>query len=124
MELNPEVDLEVDVGNLSTEFRKFSVILYRYSKYRAQVNAQRDMAKAILKELKATTRKRIKADISVKHTENSIEAEIDTDPLVMEAQRKFIRAEHDASTWDGAVESMRAKKDCLIQLGADARKEK
>lgn len=124
MELNPEVDLTVDINSLGTEFREFSLMLYRYSQYRAKIDAHRDMAKAILKETKAVVRKKIKSDSSVKHTENSIEAEIDTDPTVMEALRKLIRAEHDASTWSGAVESMRAKKDCLIQLGADARKEK
>ncbi len=123
MELNPEVDLEVDVSNLTEEFKKFPVVMYRYALYRAKIESQRDIAKAKLKEIRAVVRKRVKADVSVKHTENSIEAEIDTDPTVMEAQMKFIRAEHDAATWAGAMESMRSKKDCLIQLGSDRRKE-
>lgn len=123
MELNPEVDLEIDVANLGTEFRQFPTLLYRYSLYRAKIEAQRDMAKASLKEARAIVYKRIKSDTSIKHTEKSMEAEIDMDPVVMEAQKKLIRAEHDASTWNGAVDSMRAKKDCLIQIGADKRKE-
>jgi hypothetical protein len=97
--------------------------MYRYSLHRAQVETKLDIAKATLKEIKAVTYKRIRADTTTKHTQNSIEAEVDSDPAVMEAQRKLIRAEHDASTWSGAVESMRSKKDCLIQLGADARKD-
>src|SRR5271156_309573 len=116
-ELNPEVDLIVNVANLTNEFRDFPLLLYRYGCYRAKIEAQRDVAKAFLKETKAIVRKRIKADLSVKHTENSIEAEIDTDPTVIQANQKYIRAEHDAATWAGAVESMRAKKDVLIQLG-------
>jgi hypothetical protein len=123
MELNPEVDLSIDVANLSSEFKSFSLVFYRYCQHKARVESQRDVAKTRLKEVKATTYKRIKSDPSVKHSEKSMEAEIDTDPLVMEAQMKFIRAEHDATTWCGAVDSMKAKKDCLIQLGSDRRKE-
>lgn len=123
MELNPEIDLEVNVADLTTEFRNFPSTMYRYSVHRAKIEANRDVAKAKLKEVRAIVYKRVKSDTSAKHTQTSIEAEIDTDPAVIEAQMKFIRAEHDATTWAGAVESMRSKKDCLIQLGSDRRKE-
>ena len=123
MELNPENDLKVNVADLSNEFRHFASVLYKYSCQRADVEKKRDIAKAKLKEVRAQARKRIKADTSVKHTENSIEAEIDTDPVVLQAQYAFIDAEHESATVGGAVESMRAKKDCLIQLGSDRRKE-
>lgn len=123
MELNPDVDLSIDVANLSSEFRTFSTTLYRYCQYRAKVDTQLDVAKAKLREIRALAYKRIKSDTSIKHTEKSMEAELDTDPTVIEAQMKVIRAEHDSSTWAGAVDSMRAKKDCLIQLGSDRRKE-
>ena len=123
MELNPEVDLEIDVSDLTAEFRRFPSTMYKYSMYRAKIEANRDLAKAKLKEARAIVYKRVKSDISAKHTQTSIEAEIDTDPTVIDAQLKFIRAEHDATTWAGAVESMRSKKDCLIQLGSDRRKE-
>jgi hypothetical protein len=123
MELNPETDLEIDVNDLTAEFKKLSLMLFRYYQNKAKVEAQRDIAKAKLKETRAIVRKRIKLDTSVKHTESSLEAEIDTDPQVIEAQNKFVRAEHDAATWYGAVDSMKAKKDCLIQLGSDRRKE-
>ena len=123
MELNPDTDLSINVANLTTEFRDFPVIMYRYSQQRAKSETQRDMAKAKLKEVRAVAYKKIKSDGSTKHTQSSLEAEVDTDPTVIDAQMKLIRAEHDASTWAGAVESMRAKKDCLIQLGSDRRKE-
>jgi hypothetical protein len=123
VELNPDVDLSIDINSLTSEFRQFPLLMYRYSQYRAKIETQRDMAKARLKEIRAEAYKKAKSDVSVKHTQSSLEAEVDTDPAVMEAQKKFIRAEHDATTWSGAVESMRAKKDVLIQLGSDRRKE-
>jgi hypothetical protein len=123
MELNPEVDLDIDTENLTSEIKRLSLVLYRYYKYKAQVETKRDVAKAKLREVKANSYKRIKSDTFVKHTEKSLEAEIDTDPYVIEAQMVLIRAEHDASTWFGAVDSMKAKKDMLVQLNSDRRKE-
>jgi hypothetical protein len=123
MELSPDTDLSVNIHDLTTEFKNLSLTLFRYYQHKAQVEAQRDIAKANLEEIQAVAYKRIKSDTSVKHTEKSIEAEITTDVKVLEAQKKLIRAEHDAKTWGGAVESMKAKKDCLIQLGSDRRKE-
>jgi len=123
MELNPEKDLEIDVPNLSDEFRNFPKIMYRYSLIRADTEKQFNIAKAKLKEIRAVTRKRIRAETSGKLTENNLEAEIDVDPVVLEVQRRMIEAEHLSNTWAGAVESLRAKKDVLIQLGSDRRKE-
>ncbi len=123
MELNPDKDLSVNVSDLSSEFRNFPTVFYRYCLNKAEAERLRDIAKSNLKEIKAVTYKRIKGDVSVKHTEKSLDAEIDTDPVVMETQRRLLEAEHTAATWAGAVDSMRAKKDCLIQLGSDRRKE-
>ena len=123
MELNPDVDLSIDVANLTEEFRVFPIKMFRYSQRRAEIETKRDIAKSRLKEVRAMVYKRVKSDLLQKHTQTSIEAEIDTDPEVIKANASFIRAEHDATTWAGAVDSMRAKKDCLIQLGSDRRKE-
>lgn len=124
MQLNPDTDLSIDIHNLASEFREFPLLLYRYSQHRAKIETQRDIAKAKLKEVRAIAYKKVKSNTLEKHTQSSLEAEVDTDPSVMEAQMKFIRAEHDATTWSGAVESMRAKKDVLVQLGADQRKDR
>ena len=123
MELNPEIDLDVNIHDLTKEFKDLSLKLYRYYKHKALLEASRDLAKAVLKETRAEVYKELKSNVAVKHTENSLEAHIDSDARVMEAQRKLIRATHDAETWVGAVDSMKAKKDCLIQLGSDRRKE-
>lgn len=124
MELNPETDLDVNIHDLTTEFKELSLKLYRYYKHKALLEAARDLAKAVLKETRAEVYKDLKSNVGVKHTENSLEAHIDTNPGVMEAQRKLIRATHDSETWAGAVDSMKAKKDMLMQIGADARKER
>ena len=122
-EIDPEKDLTIDVTDLSKEFRKLPLTLFDYYKEKTKAEKTRDLAKAKLKEVRALTYKRIKSDTSAKHTEKSMEAEIDTDPLVLKVTAALIQAEHDASTLSGAVDSMKAKKDCLIQLGSDRRKE-
>jgi hypothetical protein len=123
MQLDPDTDLIVDVSDLSSQIRHFPTTLYQYRKSWAAAEAKRDLAKAKLKETRAMVYKRLKSEPGAKHSEKSLEAEIDTDPSVIEAQNKLIKAEHDASTVGGAVESMRAKKDCLVQLNSDRRKE-
>ena len=123
MDLNPETDLSVDIHNLTSEFRYLPGLLFRYYQYKAKVESIRDIAKAKLKETKAVVYKTIRSG-STKHSEKSIEAEVDSHPDVVAAQIKLIKAEHDATTWEGAVDSMKAKKDMIIQLGADSRKER
>ena len=123
MDLNPETDLSVDIHNLTSEFRYLPGLLFRYYQYKAKVESVRDIAKAKLKETRAVVYKGIKSDTSTKHSEKSLEAEIDSHPDVVSAQMKLIKAEHYATTWEGAVDSMKAKKDMVIQLGSDRRKE-
>ena len=61
MELNPEVDLEINVASLNSEFRNFSTVFYRYCLQKAEAEKNRDIAKAKLKEVRAVTYKRIKS---------------------------------------------------------------
>jgi hypothetical protein len=126
MELNPEKDLVIDVTDLTVEFRHFPTVFFRYCQQKANAEAERDFAKCKLKEVRATVYKTIKGNAAMtgaKLTEAALEAEIDTNAQVIEAQGKLIQTEHNAATIGGAVESMRAKKDMLMQLGADRRKE-
>lgn len=123
MELNPENDLEINVNDLTNEFKNFPLKFYRYYQQKAEVEAKKDLAKSRLKEIRAQVYKRIKTQTNSKITEKALESEIDTDPQVIEAQHKLLKAEHDAATINGAVESMRAKKDMMMQIGADRRKE-
>lgn len=121
--LDPDTDLEVNIHDLTGEFKKLSLLLYRYSSVYAECKRRRDIAKAKLKEVRAVVYKRLKLDVTTKHSEKSLEAELDADKDVWDATLKLADAEHAVSTWDGAVESMKAKKDMIIQLGSDRRKE-
>lgn len=123
MKLNPEKDLEIDVSDLTSEFKKLSLLLFRYSKQKAESEREHDSLKATLKELRARVYKEVRAS-GDKHTEKSLEAEIDTNDDVIRVQQLVIDAYADYNTWQGAVDSMKAKKDCLIQLGADSRVER
>lgn len=124
MDLNPEIDLAIDVTDLTSEFRRLSLTLFRYYGRKADAERDLDIARAHLKETKATVYKLIKSDSSVKRTESAIEAEIETHPSVVEAVKLVTEALHTAATYQGAVESMKAKKDMLVQLGADSRKDR
>jgi hypothetical protein len=120
--LNPEKDLEINVADLTSEFKKLSLLLFRYSKQKADAEREYDSLKATLKELRARVYKEIRLS-GEKHTEKSLEAEIDTNDDVIRIQQLVIDAYAEYNTWYGAVDSLKAKKDMLIQLGADARKE-
>lgn len=122
MKLNPEVDLDIDVNELTSEFKKLSLLLFRYYKEKVEAEREYDSVKATLKEVRARIYKAVK-ESGEKHTEKSLEAEIDTNEDVIRVQQLMISAYADYNTWQGAVDSMKAKKDMLIQLGADARKD-
>ena len=123
MELNPITDLAVDATDLTEELRKLPLLLFRYYQELAEAERLQDVAKAALDEAKAVSYRQNKSDASVKHTEKSLEAAIETDAKVNEARQRYFDARHNALTFRGAVESMKAKKDSLVQLAADRRKE-
>lgn len=122
MELNPSKDLAIDTRDLTAEFKKLSLLLFRYYEEKANAERERDMAKLRYKEAKAKKYKELK-NSGMKISEANIEAEQDTDPDVIKAEEAFVEASHTFSTWVGAVDSMKAKKDMCIQLGSDRRKE-
>lgn len=123
MKLNPELDLEINVKDLTSEFKKLSLLLYRYYESKADAEREFDRAKATLEEIKAYVYTSLKSDPNKKHTEKSVEAEIEANEDVRRVHDLMLDTKRDLATWIGAVESMKAKKDMLIQLGADARKE-
>lgn len=122
MKLDPLKDLEVDVKDLTSEFKKLSLLLFRYYVEKADAEREYDRIKSTLKEIRASVYKQLKTS-GEKHTEKSLEAEIDTNADVIKVQDLLLDAGRNLATWIGAVDSMKAKKDCLIQLGADRRAE-
>jgi hypothetical protein len=122
MKLNPEKDLDIDVTDLTSEFKKMSLLLFRY--YEKKADAEREYDK--LKQTNEEIRARVYRDLRTsgeKHTEKSLEAAIDCNDDVLKIHDMMLDAKRDLATWVGAVESLKAKRDMLIQLGADARKE-
>lgn len=121
-ELNFEKDNTIDVAALSKEFRNFPPTLYRYCEIKAEAKETAELKKAEYEELRSAKYIEIKSKEG-KVTEANVSAMIEVDPDVKKAYRELLSAKRDLETIEGYVESLRAKKDMLIQLGADARKE-
>ena len=121
-ELNSEKDNTIDVTNLTEEFRGIAPLIYRYGEAKANAEHAYDLSKAELDELKAQLYMEIKSS-GEKVTEKHVEAIIDHNDRVKAAVRKTLELKRDLETIKSYTESLRAKKDMLIQLGADSRKE-
>ena len=121
--LNPEKDFDIDINNLSAEFRFLPILMYRYTQAKAVANQTYEERKAFLKELKAVIFKSILQKEDKKPPDSVMSAEIDSTEEVAAVTKEVIQAQHDLHTLMGAVDSIKAKKDMLIQIGADARKE-
>lgn len=121
-ELNFEKDNTIDVANLQKEFRNLPPSLYRYAEIKAEAEHDYDIAKAEYEELRSEKYIEIKSKEG-KVTEANLSAMIEVDKDVKAALRNMLEKKRDVETLKGYVESLRAKKDMLIQLGADARKE-
>lgn len=122
-QLNINVDNTIDLANIRDEFRKFPVLLYRYSEAKSDSERDYDNEKARFEEMKAAVYVELK-NSETKYTENHLKAAIDSDPRVIEAKNKMLTAKRTYSTLKNFVDSLVSKKDMLIQLGADMRKER
>ncbi len=122
MKLNPEKDLDIDVKDLTSEFKKLSLLLFRYYEKKAEAEREYDKFKQTYEEIRARVYRELKVS-GEKHTEKSLEAAIDANEDVLSIQNMMLDAKRDLGTWIGAVESMKAKQNMLIQLGSDRRKE-
>lgn len=120
--MNPAADIEINVADLQAEFRGFSSKLYSYREVKSEAEKFHDLVKLQCDELEAETYLRLKNGPE-KVTEKNLEALIATDEKVKAKRREVISVRRDFETSKNFVESLNAKKDMLIQLGADARKE-
>jgi hypothetical protein len=123
LELNPEKDVSIDVGSLTEEFKKLPLLLYRYSILKAEAGEKLDVEESLLKEVRSELFKSIMQQHEKKPSDKVFEAEIEAHPAVVAQKRKVFRVKKDFETIKGYVESVKAKKDMLIQIGADLRKE-
>lgn len=122
-ELKPETDLDIDLNNMQEEFRRIGALIYRYSEKKAELVESYNNSKCVLNEIKGQKYKYLKTS-GTKITENHIEAEIDSDREVIVQYFKLHSIERDLETIKGFIEALKAKKDALIQLSADARIER
>jgi hypothetical protein len=122
IELNPDTDNMIDATDLGTEFREFPPKLFRYSEKKSDAERDHDLAKNRYEEVRAQVYLEIKRG-GEKVTEKHLDALIEVDVRVQGAFVTMVQAKRDLETLKNFVDSLRAKKDMLIQLGADARKE-
>jgi hypothetical protein len=120
--IQPEADREIDVADLQREFRVYPSVLFAHNEAKAEAEKTFDLLKLRCEEAEAAAYIKIKSGPE-KVTEKHVEAMIATDKAIQELKREMLDAKRDLETLKNDVESMRAKKDMLIQLGADARKE-
>lgn len=121
-ELDIDKDNTIDTDNLTKEFRNFPPTIYGYSEIEAKAAEDLGIKKAEYEELRSAKYLEFRQKEG-KITEATLNAMLETDPEVKKALRDMLASKRDLETLKGYVESLRAKKDMLIQLGADARKE-
>lgn len=123
MELNPTEDAKINVADLTSEFKLLPLLVFRYSEIKAEAGHAADIEEAKYKEARAEVFKACLTNYDKKPSDKVLDAEIESHPDVVAQKRRMIDAKRDFETIKGYLESIKAKKDMLIQLGADARKE-
>lgn len=118
-----EKDNHIDSTRLSEEFRWLSVILFHYGQMKVEVQYNADLAEARYKEKQDMVYLKFKSDPQVKYTERQAEAGSKIDPEVIKLKNEYLDLKKEVGGFIYYLESLRFKKDMLIQLGADARKE-
>lgn len=116
-------DNEIDVAHLQDEFREFPSTLFAWCEARSEAEGAYDLAKAVYEEARSRNYMELKRS-GEKLTENHVEAMIDTNEEIISLKRSTFKTKRDMETLKNFVESLRAKKDAMIQISADIRKEK
>lgn len=122
IKLDHETDLETDIEDLQREFKRMGPLIHAYSEIKAGSSEAYEIAKAEHEELRSKKYLEFRSREG-KVTEATLDAMLDTDVDVIKAQRNMLTSKRDLDTIMGYVEGLRAKKDMLVQLGADARKD-
>lgn len=120
--LNLDSDNRINPTSLTDEFREFSPTLYSYLEAKAEAKSIFENLKSAYEEASAEQYLAIKSS-GEKVTEKHVEALLETNPGLKVKKLEMLKAKRDLDTVENYVESLRAKKDMLIQMGADARKE-
>lgn len=117
-----EADISIRVEDLQEEFKVFPSLMFAYSEAKADAEEAFEDAKAAFKEAQSALYVQLKSS-GEKMTEKHLEALIETSDVIRPLQKKMLKLKRDFETLKNFCDALRAKKDMLIQLGADARKE-
>lgn len=123
--IQPDRDPCSDISisdDLDAELIKLPGLLYYYGTIEAGAYELALAAKADMEHAHATAYKRLK-ELARKDkvTEAQVSAQVELDPEYRRYVSKWIEAEGKARRMKAMLESLRAKKDALIQLGANHR---
>ena len=119
----------IDENNLNAEYMRVAADLAYWSKKSGEAQFEHLAAKAAIKRCEGVASERarslLEADPSVsKITEGKVDARAQQDKDVADAHDRFAHAAAWRTTVDGYVEAVKTKKDMLVSLGADLRKER
>lgn len=112
-------DLEINKHKLDEELLDQAQRMMRYNAAHAQAMYDRDRAKQSLDVTRANLDAGIRAELTgagVKFTEAVVDGKIKTSPTYLEAQEKYLKAEHEVQLLLGAVMAMNARKVMLENL--------
>lgn len=120
IELNLEEDIDINVSDLTREFKRLPSLIYRYSEMKAEADEEYGVAKAELAELKSIIYCQFKKS-EEKYTVNHLDAMVESHEDVIAQKRIMLKAKRDADTIKGYLDGITSKESMLIQLGASSR---
>ena len=119
---NFEEDRHIKTEDINEEIIRLPSLIYHYGELKSEADYEVELKKAALEEAKATEyiiNKQTQGKITVDH----LKAIVDTAPSVIKSRNSYLESKRDADRLKNYIESLRAKKDMLIQLSANSRKE-
>lgn len=119
--------INIDEGNIRTEFVRVSSDIAFWGKRFASCHREWLAGKLVRDEVRAATylelRETLEALESKKPTEATISARVDIEPRVREAEARVVETEYNREAAKAVVTAISAKRDMLISLGAIIRAE-
>ena len=113
------MSLNDEYGRLPSDFAYWSEKYADSKKAFALAKVDRDITRSRLRMIARET-----IEVSGKRaTESMVDATVELDPAWLEVKTKEIECEAESLRIHGVLESLRAKRDMLIQMGAQARAE-
>ena len=119
-------DVEINEGDLNTEFKSQASKYASYANAEAYAKGKAMTAKLRLEVVDAEMTKKIRERLlteGTKPTEKMIQSEVILSPEYQAAQQQLIDANRDADIARGAKEAFTQRRDMLIQLGSAKRQE-